>query len=75
MGAVVSTALLHILVGLLLLPLLLLLVGLPVLPRAAHASDGAAGKTADGRPSPGAAAPPGNAPDNRTAAGAEQATS
>ena len=67
MGAVVGTVLLHVLVGLLLLPLLLLLIGLPVLPRAAYAPDGAAGKTADGRPFPGATATPGNAADNRTA--------
>ena len=53
MGTVVSISLLHVLVGLLLLPLLLLLIGLPVLPRAAYAPDGAAGKTADGRPFPG----------------------
>jgi hypothetical protein len=67
MGAVVSIALLHVLVGLLLLPLLSLLFSLPVLPGAAHAPDGAAGKTADGRPFPGATAAPGNTPDNRTA--------
>ena len=67
MGAVVSIALLHVLVGLLLLPLLLLLIGLPVLPGAAHSTYGATGKTADGCPSPGATAAPGNAADNRTA--------
>ena len=67
MGAVVSISLLHVLVGLLLLPLLLLLIGLPVLPRAAYAPDGAAGKTADGSPFPGAFTAPGNTPDNRPA--------
>jgi hypothetical protein len=50
MGAGVSISLLHVLVGLLLLPLLPLLIGLPVLPGAAHSSYGAAGKTADGTP-------------------------
>jgi len=74
MGAIVSIALLHVLVGLLLLPLLLLLIGLPVLPGAAHAPEGAAGKTADGRPFSGAAAAPGNAADNRTAGTSQQAT-
>ena len=66
MGAGVSISLLHVLISLLLLPLLPLLIGLPVLPGAAHSSYGAAGKTADGRPSPGAAPAPGNAADNRT---------
>jgi hypothetical protein len=50
MGAGVSISLLHVLVGLLLLPLLPLLIGLPVLPGAARSSYGAAGKTADGTP-------------------------
>jgi hypothetical protein len=48
-STVVIIALLHVLVGLLLLPLLLLPIGLPVLPRAAYPSHSAAGKAADGR--------------------------
>jgi hypothetical protein len=74
MGAVESIALLHILIRLLLLPLLPLLIGLPVLRRAAHTSYGTAGQTADGRPSPGASTAPGNAPDNRTAGTSDHTT-
>ena len=74
MGAVVSISLLHVLVGLLLLPLLALLFGLPVLTRAAHPSYSAAANTADGRPSPGASAAPGDTPDNRTSGTSDHAT-
>jgi hypothetical protein len=42
MGAGVSIALLHVLIGLLLLPLLPLLFSLPVMTRAAHPSYSAA---------------------------------
>ena len=74
MGAIVSIALLHVLVGLLLLPLLALLLRLTVLPRAARPSYDAAGKTANGCPSPGATTAPRNAPDNRTTGTTEDAT-
>lgn len=74
MSAIIGVALLHVLIGLLLLPLFALLFGLPVLPRAANTTDDAAGNTTDGRPFAGTFAAAGNAPDNRTAGTAEDAT-
>ena len=71
MGAVVGIALLDVLVGLLLLPLLALLFGLTVLPRAARSAYDTAGKTTDGQPFPGTFLAAGNAADNRTTDGTD----
>ena len=66
-GSVIGISLLHVLVGLLLLPLFLLLIGCLILTRAAHSADGASGKPPYGRPLPSAFTTTGNTANNRTA--------